>query len=333
MLLLLPHLAMGQQPVIDLYTGEALVASQDSAERRRALPLALENVLQKLSGLRTFEDYPLVEPALANASSILVAFHYENLQTSLADGSEGSELRLVANFSRARVDDLARALQLPSWQPKRAPIDLWVVVDDGLDRRIFPVEFAYAWQSMDEIAGRRGLSVNWPAPDDEGLYAIDAQLLWGGYAEDLGPVQQGGVMIAAVRREGPEWGVRNNLSYSGEEWTWRIQDIDLQSALAESLQQAIDQVAAANTIAASDLGTWVHEMTVTGLKSADDYRRCLGYLQGLNVVSHASVVSARPGSIVFRLELNALPQYLDEALASAQIIGFDEEEGHHVLQP
>jgi hypothetical protein len=320
-----------QAATIDIYTGEAVVAGKEAGERRRALPLALKHVLQKYSGLRSFEDYPLVEPALGKASSILVSFHYRNVETIMADGGDGEELRLVANFSENSVDEMARALLLPLWKTERGPTDVWIVVDDGLDRRIMPVEFAYAWDAMADVAAWRGFPVNWPAADEEGRYAIDAQLLWGGYTEDLGVDPRSGTMIAAARREGPQWSVRNNLTYNSQNWTWRIQDIDLQSALTQSMQQAVDLVAAANTIAATDLGNWTHELNVAGIGNAGDYARCLGYLQQLSMVNRVSVVSAQPGSVAFRLELGALPQYLEETLLGGQFLGFDEDEHNYYL--
>ena len=332
-LLLLPAIASGQAVTIDLYTGEVPVASQDSAARRRALPQALEHVFQKLSGLSYFEDYPQIEPALGNASSILLSFHYKNEETVLADGSEGSELRLVANFSETKVDEMVQSLQLPLWKPDRPPLDIWVVVDDGVDRRTFPLEFSYAWRSMGGAAAHRGLNVRWPVPDEEGQYQIDAQLLWGGYTEDLGAGQRGGVMISAARREGLEWSVRNNVSYNGEDWTWRVQDIDLQAALTQSMQQAVDRIAAANTIAASELGLWGYQLTIDGLGNAQDYQRCLAYLQGLSVVNHVSVISAGQGNVVFKLELSAVPQYLEEALGSGKFMELNEDDGKYFLLP
>jgi len=320
-----------QATPIDIYTGEAVVESKDAGERRRTLPRALKNALQKFSGLGSFEDYPQVEPALGVASSILVSFYYRKVEIVFADGSEGEELRLVAKFSEDSVDELVRTLQLPLWQTERDPTDIWVVVDNGLDRRIMPVEFAYTWEAMAEVAATRGLPVNWPEADEEGRYLIDAQLLWGGYTEDLGIGHGSSAMIAAARREGLEWNVRSNLTYNSQNWTWQIQDIDLQAALIQSMQEAVDLVAAANSIAAADLGAQLHELTVAGLGNADDYQRCLGYLQQLSVVNRVSVVSAQPGNVTFRLELNALPQYLEETLQSGRFLEFDEDELSYFL--
>ena len=97
------------------------------------------------------------------------------------------------------------------------------------------------------------------------------------------------------------------------------------------MQEAVDLVAAAHTIAASDLGTWEHELTVTGLGGAGDYERCLAYLQQLSVVNQIAVVSAQPGNVTFRLELDALPQYLEETLLGGRFLEFDEDELNYLL--
>ena len=307
--------------------------SKDAAERRSALPLALKNALQKYSGLRSFEDYSGALRALESASSILVSFHYRQAEATRPDGSEAEQLRLVASFSKERVDQLARDLQLPLWQTERDETEIWVVIDDQLGRRILPVEYAYAWQAMADAAEWRGLPVNWPFPQEEGRYAVDEQLLWGGYTEDLQPPGGGGVMVAAARREGVEWQVRGNLTYGEQTWSWRLQDIDLQAALTESMQQAADFIAAANTISAGDLGRWTQDLTVLGLGNAGDYSRCLGHLQKLSVVDQVYLVSAQPGAVTFRLELNALPRYLEDNLRGSRVLGFDEEMGSYYLLP
>ena len=312
MLILLP-VGAGLAAPAGLYTGEVPVTSQQKSERNRAMPLALKQVLQKLSGRAGFEDYPLVAPVLDSAASIVVSFHYRNVESILADNSSATQLRLVARFSEARVNELLRKLQLPLWLAERQSAEIWVVVDDGASRRIMPVEYAYAWASMNEIAAARGLPVSWPQPDEEGIFPVDAQLLWGGYTEDITGLD-GAVLIAAARREGAQWSVRFNLDYGHRNWAWRQHDVDLQQALGDGMHEVVNLVAEANTIAAIDQGKWLHELTVTGIGGADEYRRCLDYLQNLSVVERVSVTSASRGVVRFSLELNAMPLYLDEAL-------------------
>lgn len=352
----------------DLYTGEAAVSGQGAAERERALPLALEQVLGKLSGLPHFADRPLVRPALERAPAILLSYHYRNVVLTGPDGGEVRAQRLVARFSPPAVDDLARALQLPVWRYDRPALVVWLVVDEDGERRIMPVEFMDVVAAMSDVAADRGLPVEWPEAkleagaeagveagaesgidvgaeigteagaetavetgDEANAYAVDPQLLWGGYTEDLATPDGKGVMIVAARREGPEWGVRINLGYKGRHWAWRLQDNDLHAVLVTAMHQAVDQLAEANSIAAADLGSWEQDLSVAGLRGAGDYQRCLAYLQGLNIVKRVSVVSARPGVVTFRLALQALPRHLDESLAGDGVLSWMEAEGRYQL--
>lgn len=333
LLLLLTFLPLtsGFAAMPDLYTGEAPVADQSTSERERALPLALAHVLQKVSGLRNFDDYPVVEPALRRASSIVVSFHYRKAAILLSDGSELQENRLVAKFSAQEVDKMARLLQLPMWRPERLPLVTWLIIDNGVDRRILPLEFAYVLDSMEGVAQQRGLQLAWPQADEEGIYSVDLQLLWGGYTEELSDLNNNAAMILAARREGAEWIVRANLSYGEQSWAWRLQDINLQSVLNESMEQAADNVAAANTIAAEDLGLSSFDLTVNGLNSSNDYQHCLNYLQSISMVNHVAVVAAGAAVVTFRLQINALPQYLEEALLNGETLQPTGSAGEYLL--
>jgi hypothetical protein len=340
--------AAGTKAVADLYTGEAAVTGQGAAERERALPLALAQVLGKLSGLPHFDDRPLVRPALERAPAILLSYHYRNVVRPGPGGGEVPAQRLVARFSPPEVDELARALQLPVWRYDRPALVLWLVVDEKGERRVMPVEFMDIVEAMSEVAAGRGLPVEWPEPLVEvgaevgieagaevgveaSAYAVDPQLLWGGYTEDLATPDGKGVMIVAARRDGPEWGVRINLGYKGRHWAWRLQDNDLHAALVTAMHQAVDQIAEANSIAAADLGSWEQDLSVAGLRGAEDYQRCLAYLRGLNMVERVSVVSARPGVVTFRLALQALPRHLDESLSADGVLSWVEAEGRYLL--
>jgi hypothetical protein len=315
---------------VGLYTGDVLVENQQKPERNRALPQALKQVLQKLSGMGNFDEYPQLEPMLNRASAIVVSFHYRNVEATLADSSVADQLHLVAIFAEAEVNEIMRELQLPLWPAERQPVEIWVVVDDGAGRRIMPVEYAYAWGAMNTVAAIRGQAVVWPQPDEEGIYPVNAQLLWGGYTEDI-TGDDGAIMIAAARREGIEWSVRLNLDYGGQTWAWRLHDVDLQQALGNSMHEAVNRVAASNTIAAIDQGQWLHQLTVSGIVDAEDYRLCLGYLQNLSIVDRVSVTAASRGVVHFSLELNATPLYLDETLASGSLLDYYEADNSWAL--
>jgi hypothetical protein len=318
-MLLLPAVAMA---VDGLYSGEVAVPDQSEAERVEAVPEALIQVLQKISGQRELPASPVLDEALVYAEKLLLSFGYRSVGRFDPNGIENQELRLVARFLPAEIDRLARELELPRWQRERPPVQVWAVVDDGLGRELKPVEFTYAWLSMEDVAAIRGLPLSWPELDEEERQLIDMRLVWGGFTDYL--VERGapadGVAIVAARREGPLWSLRWNVANEDQRWSWRDNDLELRFALARGVHRMVDEIAAANAIAASQQGQSSTDITIGGLRSVQDYAACLSYLQGLGVVTDVRVLGASPGSVKFHLQLNAAVEYLDSALLKGAVL-------------
>ncbi len=317
----------------DLYQGRATVADQSAAERSKATQAALRQVLGKLSGLGRFDAYPEVSSALSSASKIVLAFYYENHPVLMPDGSTIDELQLVANFSPKAVEELRKQLQLPRWKPDREPLNVWPIVDDGLNRNVMPIELEYAWAGVADLAISRGMPLRWPEPDENGEYAADVQLLWGGYSEEVGDAGSTETLVIATLRDGPEWNVGMSLDYEGLRWSQRFRGMDLQLVLQQGMDLVIDQIVAASSIAAADSGVWAVELSVTQLNNAEEYARCLNYLQGLSVVERIKVKSAAAGKVQFSLTLNAAPAYLQQFLQAGRILAPGAVEGEYQLQP
>lgn len=305
-----------------LYSAEVVVASQAEDERHEAIPEALIQVLQKLSGQREMPIGPALDEALQNAHRMLLSFRYKNIERAGPDGSVQQELRLVASFMQGEVDRVAQQIGLPRWQQERPPVQIWVVVDDGRGRQLKPLEYQYAWQAVEDMAALRGLPIVWPELDDEQAQLVDMSLVWGGFTDYL--VERGapddGVAIIAARREGPSWTLRWNLAAGGLNWSWRNTDDELMFALADGIHQMTDQIAAANAIAVSAQGEWTVDVTIGELLNAADYAACLGYLQGLSLVTAVDILGAEPGLVHFRVQLNAAPDYLGDAFNRGAVL-------------
>ena len=306
----------------NLYSGEVLVASQGEADRVEALPEALIQVLQKLSGQREMPFSPALDEALANADKLLLSFRYRSVDRTGPDGSAYKELRLIARFMQSAVDRLVQEAGLARWRQERPAIQIWVVIDDGLNRQLKPVEFVYAWEAMEDIAASRGLPIGWPELDEEEIQLVDMRLVWGGFTDYL--VERGapadGVAIIAARRAGPQWSLRWNLSSGQQHWNWRNSDQELMFALAQGIHQMTDRVAAENTIAASDQGLWTVDISIGEVNSAADYAGCLEYLQNLSIVTAVEIRGADPGRVHFHLQLNASSEHLSEAFSRGTVL-------------
>jgi len=306
----------------NLYSGEVVVPSQSEADRKEAIPEALIQVLQKLSGQREMPLSPALDDALDNADRSLISFQYVNTDRAGPDGAVSRELRLLARFMRPEVDRIVRQLGLPRWQQERPAVQIWVVIDDGGKRKLKPLEFDYAWDSLQDIAAMRGLPVSWPELDEEELQLIDMRLVWGGYTDYL--VERGapadGVAIVAARREGPLWTLRWNLASGEQNWNWRTDDQELMFALAQGIHYMTDMVAASDIITVSEQGASVVDVTISELNNAADYAACLGYLQDLSLVTAVEILAANPGRVHFRLQLNASSEHLSEAFDRGSVL-------------
>ena len=129
-----------------------------------------------------------------------------------------------------------------------------------------------------------------------------------------------GVAIVAARREGPLWTLRWNLASDGQNWSWRSSDQELMFALAQGIHQMTDQLAAVNTIAASEQGLGTVDITIGKLNGATDYAACLEYLQKLSLVTAVEILGADPDRVHFRLHLNASSEHLAEAFDRGSVL-------------
>lgn len=323
LIIVMLHLSVAQALAqSDLYSGEVAVSSQSEAERNAAIPEALIQVMQKLSGRREMPLSPALDAALENAPRYLRSYRYAKVSRSAADGSVSEELRLVAQFMQAEVDRMVQEIGLPRWRQERPGVQLWVIIDDGLSRQLKPINFQYAWDAIEDIAGMRGLPVSWPDLDEEERQLLDMSLVWGGFTDYL--VERGapadGVAIMAARREGPQWTVRWNLASESQTWSWQNNDIELMYALAEGVHRMADQIAASNAIGVEEQGIWSIEVSIGALNSAADYAKCLEYLQGLSLVNLVEVTGAAPGLVHFRLQLNASTDHLAETFRQGLVL-------------
>ena len=72
---------------INLYSGEVVVASQSEADRNAAMPEALIQVLQKLSGQRELPLSPALDEALNKSGNLLRSYRYTTVDRNAADGT------------------------------------------------------------------------------------------------------------------------------------------------------------------------------------------------------------------------------------------------------
>lgn len=327
-----PQLAVSND---ELYTGVVPVTGQGEAERRAALPQALRHVLRKLSGERELAPTAALEAALAQAPAILVAFGYREPVRTLPDGTETTELQLVASFVPSAADDLVRDLGLRRWRVQREPVVLWPVIDDRANRALMPPAYRYELDRMADVAEMRGLPVEWPGLPEELMVEVDLQQLWGGYTDQLvGPgANSQGVAIIAARREGGAWNLRWTYADASTSTSWRSRATELQAALDDGMNTLVDTVAALNAIAPAGQGSFSTELLLTDLRNSGDYARTIAYLEGLSLVEGVQVLGIGPTGLRLQVALNADPTYLEDVFRQDGLLEADPTLGSYRLVP
>jgi len=113
-----------------LYEGSALVNSQGNGERAAALQRALVQVIVKLTGQRSAAGLPQVRSLVGDASRLVKDSRY-TADSETINGAPIYRQKLTAQFDRGAVDALIAGSGLPVWPGPRAPVLLWLVIEDG----------------------------------------------------------------------------------------------------------------------------------------------------------------------------------------------------------
>ncbi|HEX5756978.1 MAG TPA: DUF2066 domain-containing protein, partial [Arenimonas sp.] len=104
---------------------------------------------------------------------------------------------------------------------------------------------------------------------------------------------------------------------------WSSTDIEPQRVIADGADGAADALAKRDAIAVDVGEPGPRTVLVSGISSADDYTRVMGYLQTLAVVRELEVLSAEPDRLRVRLDLAVGERGFAALVTSGQVL--DEE--------
>lgn len=311
---------------VDLYTGEALVASQDAAERERALGPALVQVLVKVSGDPRVGQHPGIDAELAQAAALLLRFGYRQDTSSIA-GQPSSRLWLQAEFDRAGVDALLARAGVPQWGTERPLTLVWLVIDDGRAKTIASASQVAALGALTGAAEQRGIQLQLPAVDSEDLARIGPEALWSGGAEKAHAAAQRygarATLVARLARSGSGWTGRFTLVDSGGSAEWSASYLDSNSVLAAGANGLADRLAQRFSIAPGDRVVADFHMVVEGVDGPTDYGRVLEYLASMTAVGAVFPEGAEGDRLLLKLTLNVGLERFGQMLALGDVLEMD----------
>ncbi|MGO4261268.1 DUF2066 domain-containing protein [Lysobacter sp. TAB13] len=315
------------------YSAEVPVGGQSENERNGAMARALAQVLSKMSGDRTAASRPGVGQELRRAKDYALGYDYRQDEgVSQSTGAPTFQTTLIVNFDQEKVDNLASTLGLPIWpQPRPKPV-LWMAIDDGSGPRLVGLAQANAARAALNRAIERGYKLGLPtgsAAEQASVGAIwrgDAAAVARASARYSPPMQLIGKLYR-VKTGGwkGEWSFVDGGKVLN---SWTATDPDARKVMSGGADGAADALMKryAKRSMAGPPGTY--RVVFTGVRSADDYIRLAGYLQGLAVIRKITPVRTTPESLEFDLELlSGLPGLKRMVDAGSTLVALDGLEG------
>jgi uncharacterized protein len=291
--------------VADLHAATVPVDSQSSEALTAASREALADVLVKVSGSRELLQNPVIVSALNDARSHVQQYSY------VRRAAPATGLALRCEFDGPYITNLVKRAGAPLWTANRPTVLAWVMVEDEQGRHFISKDSApEQTQILLEEFSRRGVPVQLPLFDLADTAAVNPEDAWRLDAN---------VMQAASARYNVQDVVVGRLASSGEgqsvgEWSYLHGDEhsnrsvtvpDLTAFLREGVNLAAGEIAGRYAVAPSGRGGGGIRMSVTGVTSYEDYAAIVHWLEGLELVDHATIDRVQGDRIELRLQAQA----------------------------
>lgn len=313
---------------VDLYTGEVPVADQSVQARDVALRDALAQVLVKVTGDPEAPRAPSIAPFLAAAGRYAQQFQYRTRQLPPVDPdldvAPERELMLSARFDPSAVERMLSEAGLPRWGQERPTVLVWLVKEEGRERRLVGLDDPVLADAVQRAASRRGLPVLFPLLDLADQRAVTERELWGGFTEPL---------ARASARYGTETFLLSRIESAGERWQarWTLYDRGREShfesagdtpaeALAEGVGHSATLLGQRFAVAATEQAASRVRVAVDGVGDVADYDRVLDYLSGLSLVRRVQPEAAEGDRLSLNVWLDAGLDRLDQAIQLGEVL-------------
>jgi hypothetical protein len=314
----------------DLYSAEAEVANQDEAERQRALGPALADVLVKVSGDTSLRGDAAAAASLAEAPSLVHNYGYRQIASTGPSGVATTQTLLSVQFRREGVDALLTRLGRAVWAAPRPATLVWLVIDDGGNKRVATAAQVAALGALTGAARARGVGLQFPRLDAAEVEQVNAHALWEGQTDSaLAAATRYGAqaaLIVRLARSAAGWNGRFTLLDAGPAEQWSATHAEANSVLSAAAQGLADRLARRYAVAASERVMGDYQVWVSGIDSAADFATVMSYLRAHPAVQALSSRGARAGALALDVRLNVSPERWVTMLAQQSVLVADTEQ-------
>ncbi len=297
----------------DLYEVQVPVAGQQDRERTRALRVAFEQMLLKVTGSREAAQAEAVVAALRQPMGYVQQYRY----LPLPDDDRAEALRedgylemLRVSFDDDAVNQLLQDAGVPLWGRTRPVTLMLLAVEERGERWLLGGDASRdRREAVEGAAATRGLPVLLPLMDLEDRRELHFTDVWGNFPDALlrasARYRPGAVLTGRLLQgRGGDWTARWSLYQDGNADHWTAGAGSWVAVVATGVDGAADRIAARHArIAGADGGDYV-DIVVTDVRDIGGYERTMRYLRGLDPVDRLQVTRLEPDRISFRLTLS-----------------------------
>ncbi len=317
-LLLLLSLPLYAVQLEGLYTASVAVEDQTQSTRSAAIGLALNKVVQKVSGRRSALSNVALQAALSNVGSYVEQFQYKQ-----RDDEPG--YWLIIRFQKAALDRTLQQFDVPVWGGNRPDILLWLAVDDAEQRYIASTELdGEVAELVKQQALEAGLAVTLPLLDLADQRALSFNDVWAGFPDQLRRASQRysvkQVMFGRLLKSKGTW--RLNWTLMSEEG----QKVGLEQSndVAMILQQTFAQVSESLADIYAPYGVTMLDrqlrMDVSGVKDLTQFVQVTSYLSSLDMVKKLAWNQLNDNKVTLELTISGDVTVLKDIIALNEVL-------------
>ncbi len=324
-----------------LYQGSVIVESRnDERERQGAFSKVFSQVLIKVTGNSEVLTLPQIRRALNNADDYVDTWSYRSIAdsdlalTASADaigaGASAQSVALSVTFFEPEVLSLLETANIPLWPGNRPYTLVWLVVQEELGAKQIVGASSNSYPEimalLETESRNRGLPVLLPILDFEDMRAVSADDIWDMDAEKLllasRRYQSESILVVRLFRtlSGEVFG-KSNYLFRDQVFEVEMFEQSAETFIRGSVSLATDEISAYYAVLLSGTDSSIEvNLTVEGIKSAEDYAALLEYVANLTDVNNYQVAAVENQTIMLRLSTGGQIRQLVETIALSRTL-------------
>ncbi|MDP2178052.1 DUF2066 domain-containing protein [Methylicorpusculum sp.] len=325
-----------------LFETEVMAKSQSRDDKNAAIKAALTVVLQRVLAGNDILTDPVVQKLLDTAPVYVKQFQYAMIDSRNEAHTDKRPVRVL--FNEDRLLDLLKSSKLSIWSEIRPETLVWLVVEEEGQRQFFKSDtMPMISQSLNKAARYAGIPIIFPLMDlaektqitvGDVLSAYPAQLMTISARYDVVSILAGRL----VKKQGC-WQAEWALYFDDNVAQWMGSCGSLDEALVGGMSGTYGNLSKYYSVKPGVVNLTTVNVSVMGIRGADDMNRVNRYLTSLPMVKSANWLGVKEGFNTYAVTFEGDRHFFEDILGLGRVLesrgtpGFSGEELIFTLLP